>query len=98
MFIVLLKFSTNKSRASEWMTEHKAWLQRGFDEGVFMASGSLQGQQGGCVMARGLDMASLKIRLSEDPFVAHDVVIAEIVDVTLSKTAPRFDCLMEPSA
>lgn len=46
MFVVLLKFSTNKSRAGEWMSDHKAWLQKGFDDGVFMASGSLQGQQG----------------------------------------------------
>lgn len=41
MFIVLLKFADQRSRAAEWMQAHKAWLQKGFDDGVFLASGSL---------------------------------------------------------
>jgi len=98
MFVVLLKFSTNKSRAGEWMSDHKAWLQKGFDDGVFMASGSLQGQQGGCVLAHGLDMTDLNQRLSEDPFVIHDVVSVDVIDVALSKTDPRLEFLLGPSA
>ena len=42
MFIVLLKFSSNKANAAQWMEGHKAWLQRGFDDGVFMLAGSLK--------------------------------------------------------
>ena len=93
MFVVLLKFSTQKSRAGEFMAEHKAWLQRGFDEGIFLASGSLQGQAGGCVMAHGLDAAALRQRLNEDPFVVHDVVSTEVIDVALSRSEPRLDFL-----
>ena len=93
MFVVLLKFSANRSRAGEWMDAHKAWLQRGFDDGVFVASGSLQGQQGGAILARSLDATSLQQRLSEDPFVAHDVVSVEMIDVALSKVDPRLEFL-----
>ena len=93
MFVVLLKFSTQKSRAGEFMAEHKAWLQRGFDEGIFVASGSLQEQGGGCVMAHGLDAAALRQRLNEDPFVVHDVVSTEVIDVALSRSEPRLDFL-----
>lgn len=98
MFVVQLKFSTNKALAGEWMNAHKAWLQKGFDEGVFIASGSLQGQQGGCVLARGLSRTALDQRLSEDPFVANDVVRAEVIDFAVSKTDSRLSVLMEPSA
>lgn len=93
MFVVLLKFSANRSRAGEWMDAHNAWLQRGFDDGVFVASGSLQGQQGGAILARSLDATSLQQRLSEDPFVAHDVVSVEMIDVALSKVDPRLEFL-----
>lgn len=42
MFIVLLKFSDNKSQASAFMEGHDQWVRRGFEEGVFLLVGSLQ--------------------------------------------------------
>ena len=42
MHIIFLKFSANKSQASELMDAHKAWLKRGFDDGVFLLAGSLE--------------------------------------------------------
>lgn len=41
MFVVLLKFSENKARASQFMDGHKAWIKRGFDDGVFLLAGNL---------------------------------------------------------
>lgn len=35
MFMVLLRFSDNKSQASQLMDGHNAWIARGFDDGVF---------------------------------------------------------------
>jgi uncharacterized protein YciI len=42
MFIVILGFSANKAQAGKFMEGHKSWLQRGFDEGVFLLSGSIR--------------------------------------------------------
>mgnify|MGYP004230786893 CR=1 FL=1 len=39
MFIVLLKFSDNKTKAGAFMDGHKAWIQRGFAEGTFLVVG-----------------------------------------------------------
>ena len=49
-------------------------------------------------MAHGLGRADLDQRLSEDPFVANDVVRAEVIDFTVSKADSRLSVLMEPSA
>ena len=46
MFVVLLKFSDNKSQASDLMEGHKERIKRGFDDGVFLLAGSLQPQLG----------------------------------------------------
>ena len=35
MFFVLLRFSDNKGRATQFMEGHKEWIKRGFDDGVF---------------------------------------------------------------
>ena len=51
MFIVLLKFSANKSEASRFMEGHKQWVKRGFDDGVFLLAGSLEPGLGGGIVA-----------------------------------------------
>ena len=53
MFIVLLKFSTNREQSGDYLDGHKAWLKQGFDDGVFLLAGSLQPGLGGGILARG---------------------------------------------
>ena len=36
MFAVLLKFTGDKSKAARLMEGHNAWIQRGFDDGIFL--------------------------------------------------------------
>ncbi len=47
MHIVFLRFSANKSRAGQFMDGHKAWIKKGFDDGVFLLAGSLEPGLGG---------------------------------------------------
>ena len=63
MFIVLLKLS-DKSRASEFMAAHKAWIARGFDDGVFLAVGNLEPGPGGAIIAHQTSRASLDARVN----------------------------------
>jgi uncharacterized protein YciI len=94
MFIVLLKFSTNKSRAVDFMSGHNEWLQRGFDDGVFFMAGSLQPSMGGAVLADNTQLDMLQERVNMDPFVAEDVVTAEILEITPAKADERLAFLM----
>lgn len=89
MFIVLLKFATNKSSAAQHMEGHKAWLTRGFDDGIFLLAGSLQPNQGGGIVAHGISFADLQARVKGDPFVAEGVVDAEIIELAPSRTDER---------
>jgi uncharacterized protein YciI len=93
MFIVLLRFSHAKGRASELMTAHNEWIRRGLDEGVFLLVGSLQPNLGGVVLAHAA-RSELEQRVRSDPFVAHDVVRAELLEVSPSKTDPRLAFLL----
>ena len=89
MFIVLLKFAANKARAGEFMEAHRAWIDRGFRDGVFLASGNLPPGLGGGIVAHGVSRADLDRRVSEDPFVAEQVVTPEIVELAPSRTDQR---------
>lgn len=95
MFVVTLKFSDNKANAGQFMEGHNAWIKRGFDDGVFLLSGSLQPKAGGAVIAGNILRDDLEKRVGQDPFVAENVVAAEITEITPVKTDLRLEFLLE---
>jgi len=94
MFVVLLKFSCNKAKAGQLMAGHQDWIKRGFDDGVFALVGSLQPNLGGGLLAHNLSLSQLRDRVSEDPFVAEDVVSADIIEIAPSRTDERLTFLV----
>lgn len=85
MFVVLLRFSENKSKAGENMNGHNEWIQKGFNDGVFLLVGSLQPGLGGSVIAHNSSLSELQERVNNDPFVAENVVTAEILEIDAKK-------------
>lgn len=94
MFTILLRFSNNKSQAKDYMESHKEWIQRGFDDGVFLMAGSLQPSMGGYILAHNTPKDDLHQRVSEDPFVAEGVVVAEILEMSPNKAVDRLNFLV----
>lgn len=94
MFVVLLKFSDNKSRAREWMEGHNQWIKRGFDDGVFLLVGNLEPKLGGGIVAHNASLPELHRRVNDDPFVANDVVRAEIIEIAPSKADERLKFIL----
>jgi len=95
MFIVLLKFSDNKDQASQLMEGHKEWIKRGFDDGVFLLAGSLQPNLGGGIVSHNTSLSDLQSRVNDDPFVAENVVSAEILEITPAKADERLKFLLD---
>ena len=94
MFIVLLSFSDKKSSAGQFMEGHKQWLKLGFDDGVFLLSGSLQSNRGGRIVAHNTSLLDLQSRVNKDPFVVENVVTAEILEITPSRADARLQFLL----
>jgi uncharacterized protein YciI len=95
MFIVLLKFSDNKDQASQLMEGHKEWIKRGFDDGVFLLAGSLQPHLGGGIVSHNTSLTDLQSRVNDDPFVAENIVSAEILEITPAKADERLKFLLD---
>jgi len=94
LFIVLLKFSANKSLAGQFMDGHKQWVKRGFDDGVFLLAGSLEPNLGGGIMAHNTSRPDLQARVSADPFVVENVVTADIVEIEPGRADARLQFLL----
>ncbi len=93
MYVVLLKFAENKASAVEFMDGHNVWIRDGFEEGVFLAAGSLQPKAGGGILAHNTTKEALEARIQADPFVAERVVTAEVLEITPARTDPRLEFL-----
>lgn len=94
MFVVLLKFSCNKDRASRFMEGHKEWIRRGFDDGVFLVVGNLQPSLGGGIVVHNTSLSDLQTRVNNDPFVAEGIVTCEILEITPSAADERLAFLL----
>jgi uncharacterized protein YciI len=88
MFVVTLKFA-DKTKAPALMDAHNAWIQRGFDDGVFLLVGGIQPSLGGAILAHGAARNEVEARVREDPFVAEGVVVAEILEIAPGRVDPR---------
>ena len=94
MFVILLKFSENKSEAGGHMDGHNQWIKQGFEDGVFLLVGSLQPNLGGSVIAHNTSLPELQERVDSDPFVAENVVSAEILEIAPKKADERLSFLV----
>jgi uncharacterized protein YciI len=95
MFVVLLKFSSNQARVSQFMEGHKEWIKRGFDDGVFLLVGSLEPDRGGGIVAHNTSLSELQNRVNTDPFVSEDIVSAEILEFSPWRTDDRLAFLLD---
>lgn len=94
MFVVLLKFSSNKGQAGQFMEAHRQWIQRGFDDGVFLLAGNLQPSLGGAILVQNTSRSRLVARVNEDPFIAQNIVSAEIIEIAPSRADARLEFLL----
>ncbi len=95
MFVIQLRFSTNKANAGQFMDGHNAWLKQGFAEGTFLLAGTIQPKLGGAILAHNATLDQIQAIVKEDPFVVENVVTAEIIEITPSKAAPQLEFLLE---
>ena len=94
MFVVTLKFSSNKGQAGQFMDGHKQWIKRGFDDGVFLLMGNLQPGLGGAIVAHRTSLPELQARVNDDPFVVEKVVSADILEIAPSRADERLQFLL----
>lgn len=90
MFITFLRFAENRAAAAAVMAAHNDWIARGFTDGVFLCTGSLQ-PAGGVILAHGESRDAHEARIAADPLVAQGIVVAETHEVDPRRTVAALD-------
>lgn len=94
MFVVFLRFAGNKSAAAEHVHGHQEWIRSGFEDGVFLLVGSIQPGPGGAVLAYNTTLEDLEHRVSSDPFVAENIVCADVIEIAPGTADDRLSFLL----
>lgn len=89
VFVIKLTYVKPVDEVDRFLSDHKAWVKKGFDEGVFLLSGGLRPRTGGLLLALGNDRGAIETRVSQDPFIVNSVASACIMEVMPSSLDER---------
>ena len=88
MFIVTLTYLKPVEEIDALMPGHIEWLDKGYADGLFIASGRRVPRTGGVILARSGDERALRATLAADPFSVHGAARFDVVEFTPTKTTP----------
>lgn len=97
MFVVTLSYTAPLSEVDALLPQHVRWLEQGYADGVFLASGRKVPRDGGIILACG-ERAALEQRLAADPFAIAALARYDISEFIPSMTASGLDSLRQPPA
>lgn len=80
MFIISLTYKVQLSQVEKYLNEHKAFLKKYYDNGLFVMSGAKVPREGGIIIASVLNKAILEEVIQEDPFNIHGISDYEIFE------------------
>ncbi|GAA4197611.1 YciI family protein [Pedobacter jeongneungensis] len=95
MFIVDLKYIVPLEELDEHMKEHVRYLNKYYDQNIFVASGRKVPRTGGIILALAKDEAALKKILMEDPFYKHRLADFTITQFLTSQYHPDLELLLK---
>ena len=79
LYIVILSYMRPLNEIDAHLPEHIEWLDKGYAEGVFLASGRRIPRIGGVIIAKAESLESLQERMREDPFQRLGLSKADIL-------------------
>lgn len=98
LYLVTLTYCAPLREVDVLLDEHKAFLERHYESGVFLLSGRREPRTGGVILARADNQEVVMSALSEDPFYRNGVAEYDIVAFVPSKAAPGLGWLVDGRA
>lgn len=94
LYIVILRYLVPLEQIDLALEPHRAWVDQGFKDGVFLLSGPQIPRTGGAILAQGLSRAELDQRLAQDPFASGGLARHEVIEMMPRGADPRLAFLL----
>jgi uncharacterized protein YciI len=90
MFLLLSRYLKPAEEVDRFIPEHRAYLDRYYDSGLFVVSGPLNPRTGGVIITVDAPRERIEAALAEDPFVREGISEYQILEFGATKRAQRF--------
>ena len=91
MFIVSLTYVKKLSDVEAPLPDHVAYLERYYEQGIFLMSGRKEPRVGGVIVMQADSRKKVEGIISEDPFNQAGIADYEIIEFIPTKTAPALE-------
>lgn len=87
-FMIEVTYTVPIEQIDAAVTEHRAFLQKGFDAGTLLMSGPQNPRTGGVILGRAESLESIRSFMMEDPFNVKSLATYRFVEFTPVKMQP----------
>lgn len=94
LYVVVLSYIRPLEEIDAQLAAHAEWLDKGYADGVFLASGRRIPRTGGVIIAKAENLERLQDRLREDPFQRLGLSKADILPFEPSRYVEGFETLL----
>lgn len=85
MFIIELTYKKSLSDIDKYLDEHRAFLDNGYRDSYFVASGPKNPRTGGIIISQLKNLEQLESIIKQDPFYINDVADYKIIEFIPTK-------------
>jgi uncharacterized protein YciI len=94
MFIISLTYKKPLSEVDAHIPAHRTFLDEGYKNNVFIASGPKVPRTGGLIISRLQNRADVEELIKQDPFYQNDIADYEVIEFIPSKYHSDFEGLI----
>jgi uncharacterized protein YciI len=91
MFILSLTYLTDTEKVDQFLAAHNDFLQKFYDNGVFICSGPKIPRDGGIILCRAKSLQEVRGLIEEDPFKTNGIAQYEITEFRVADCQPDFE-------
>jgi len=94
MFIIELTYKVPNDLIDQHLIAHRAFLDKHYETGHFIASGAKTPREGGVILANANSKQEIGEILKEDPFYVNTLADYRVIEFTASKKAANIQDLI----
>ncbi len=95
MFVIMVNYIKSLSEIDAHLETHRRFLDEGYAEGYFLASGPRVPRTGGVILAKAASAEELKAFIEKDPFNRAGVATYDVVEFNAMKYDPRLQQVLK---
>ena len=91
MYIIILTYQKDLSEVEKHLEAHRAYLDKYYASGHFVASGAQVPRKGGVILCKGDSKEEILDIITQDPFHEHRIATYQIIEFIPTKFSEAFE-------